>query len=188
VIISIRRLLVAVATWSGSLDAQLTRPWQVGLGAGGTTGKPLQSGAAVIGEIGRSVYAAPRVTFDLRVTVAHIRTARRLCFADQCDLRELPNVAGIGLAAAAGLLPSENTPYVAGTIGAWTGRATYRRPDQSSSQTGALLVAEAGYRVKRSSSDSASINSMAAFAAQFVWRRSQFARVSSRPHILVKRS
>lgn len=150
-IASARGLLIAiaVAVWSGSLDAQVTPPWQAALGIGGTTGKPLANGAAIIGEIGRSLYAAPRVTLDLRFTAAHLRTGDRLCFSDQCDLRELANVAGLGLAASASLRVADNTPYIAGSAGAWTGGASHRRPDQLSAQSGALLVAEAGYRMKQ---------------------------------------
>jgi hypothetical protein len=143
-------IVIAVVVWSGSVGAQATRPWQVALGIGATTGEPVGDGAAVIAEIGRSLYATPRMTLDLRLTAAHLRTTDRfVCFSDQCDLRELADAAGLGLAATAGLFASENTPYIAGSVGAWTGRASNRSPDQTSAQSGALLAAEAGYRVKQ---------------------------------------
>jgi len=61
-------MVIAAVGWSGSLGAQAPRPWNVAVGIGARTGRPAQDGAAVVGEIGRSVYAASRVTLDLRLT------------------------------------------------------------------------------------------------------------------------
>jgi hypothetical protein len=147
---SLRALLfvTGMAAWAGTLGAQVRQPWHFALGIGANTDGPLHTGESAIGEIGRSLYAVPRLTLDLRITGARISKDSRLCFSAQCDVRELGEAASLGLAATAGLLPSEYTPYIAGSAGVWSGRASHRRPDQPSAQNGALLVAEAGYRVK----------------------------------------
>jgi hypothetical protein len=49
-------MVIAAVGWSGSLGAQSPRPWNVAVGIGARTGRPVQDGAAVVGEIGRSVY------------------------------------------------------------------------------------------------------------------------------------
>ena len=75
-------MVIAAVGWSGSLGAQAPRPWNVAVGIGARTGRPAQDGAAVVGEIGRSVYAASRMTLDLRLTAGHFGTTDSgVCFS-----------------------------------------------------------------------------------------------------------
>jgi hypothetical protein len=64
-------------------------------------------------------------------------------------LRELADVAHLGVAANALFVASNTTPYVSASAGAWFGRDSGAAAGQQSGESGPTFVVEAGYRVQR---------------------------------------
>lgn len=142
---------MAVVACSASLKAQGTTHWQAAAGIGGTTGKPLAQGLGFIGEIGYTAAASSRATLDVQLSGARLRTGSRVCtlLDQQCDLRELANVAVVGIAATGALFASKTTPYIGVSAGAWIGRDSNSAAEQESTESGVMLAAEGGYRVRQ---------------------------------------
>ena len=65
----------------------------------------------------------------------------------QCDLRQLANVAELGVAGSVSLSKSPTTPYIKASVGPWRGHSSAVATGEQSAETGATFVAEGGYRI-----------------------------------------
>jgi hypothetical protein len=142
--------IIAVLSQPRHVTAQGTGHWQVAVGAGGTTGKPLGHGYLFTGEIGRSFYTMSRLALDAQLTGTFFGASDHVCLASQqpCDERDLAGVGALGIAVTGTPFVSATTPYLRASAGPWMGQYSGSRPDQQSSDTGVVVAMEAGCRLR----------------------------------------
>lgn len=150
-VIAVDRLLTVMLVVGGSqrLHAQGIPPWQAGLGIGIERS---HAEYVVVGEIGRLIYATSRARLGVVFSASRLSTGNLVCLAGsntQCDLRELANVAELGVAASVSLSTAQTTPFLEASVGPWRGHSSAVATGEQSGESGAMFAAEAGYRIRR---------------------------------------